>query len=260
MPFTLRPGTQADVPLCGAIAQAAFAPSLLIQSISPGMTADQALAFWSSVAQSAMDDLNAHLVVAEDEDADTSPSSASPGTSVVGFAKWVFVPGSEVEGEVEGRGGGGGGRGPLPSLLTSVTATAMATRGGGDGDDDGGGDDDAGKGGEGGDVLGMVEKAEMAREYFLRQHERHERHMGGRRHWYLELISTKGAVKGSGAGRRLVQWGLDKADEDGDVAYLEASPEGKGLFERFGFRVVEKLEYADGAYVECCMIRGRKGE
>jgi hypothetical protein len=41
---------------------------------------------------------------------------------------------------------------------------------------------------------------------------------------------------------------------------LEASPEGKGLFERFGFRVVERLVYLDGSYVECCMIRGGRGE
>ncbi|KAK4122089.1 hypothetical protein N657DRAFT_646743 [Parathielavia appendiculata] len=230
MLFAIRPGRQADVTLCGAIAQAAFAPSPLIENISPA-TEDLALAFCSGVAQSALDNPNAHLVVAED----TSQSGSSPPV-LVGFAKWVFVPE----------------RGELPSLLASA-AEAGTARGAGV-------EDDNAEGEKGQNLWETVTNAELAKEYFGRQHERHERYMGSRRHWYLELIATQREVKGLGAGRRLVQCGLDKVDEDGCEAYLEASPEGKGLFERFGFRVVKKLEYADGAYVECCMIRdGKKG-
>jgi hypothetical protein len=58
-----------------------------------------------------------------------------------------------------------------------------------------------------------------------------------------------------------VQWGVERADADeGCEAYLEASPDGRGLFERFGFGVVERLVYLDGGYVECSMVRSVKGE
>jgi ribosomal protein S18 acetylase RimI-like enzyme len=234
---------QADIPLCGAIAHAAFAPSPLIQTISPASD-DLALAFWSAVVQSALDDPNAYLVVAED----TSPSSSGSPPALVGFAKWVYVPeGAEV-----------------PGIFTAATTGAGAGTGTGAGPESEGdrqGVDNltqTGKGEE--DIWGMVKNPELARTYFGRQHDRHEKYMGRRRHWYLELIATKREVKGSGAGRKLVQWGVEKVDADGCQAYLEASPEGKGLFERFGFRVVERLVYLDGSYLECCMIRGGKGE
>jgi len=54
---------------------------------------------------------------------------------------------------------------------------------------------------------------------------------------------------------------LEKVDRDGRKAYLEASPEGKGLFERFGFGVVERVAVLEGEYVECSMLRaGGVGE
>jgi predicted GNAT family N-acyltransferase len=105
-----------------------------------------------------------------------------------------------------------------------------------------------------------VQDKELAKEYFGGQAVQHERFMGKRAHWYLELISTKPEIKGLGTGRKLVQWGLEKVDKDGAEAYLEASPQGKGLFERFGFEVVEKLVYVDGGYVECSMMRTANGK
>jgi ribosomal protein S18 acetylase RimI-like enzyme len=184
-----------------------------------------------------MDDPNAHLVVVED----TSPSSPGSSPVLVGFAKWVYVPeGAEV-----------------PGIFDSATGTGTGTGAGVEDDDDLQGH---GKqmGNTEGDIWGTVKNLELAKTYFGRQHDRHEKYMGRRRHWYLELIATKREVKGSGAGRKLVQWGLEKVDADGCEAYLEASPEGKGLFEKLGFRVVERLVYLDGAYVECCMIRKGK--
>lgn len=141
---------------------------------------------------------------------------------VVGFAKWVYVSAGA----------------PAPGILA------------------------AGAGGEG-EKAGLRETvgdAELAGRFFSEQNVRHEKYMAGRRHWYLELICTRHEVKGLGAGRRLVQWGVERVDGDGCEAYLEASPEGRGLFERFGFVVVERLGYLDGQYVECSMVRGVKGQ
>ncbi|KAH6641200.1 acyl-CoA N-acyltransferase [Chaetomium tenue] len=107
---------------------------------------------------------------------------------------------------------------------------------------------------------GLVGDKELAKAYFGAQAQQHERFMGGRAHWYLELISTKPEIKGLGTGRKLVQWGVEKVDGDGVEAYLEASPQGRGLFERFGFEIVEKLVYLDEGYVECSMVRAAKGK
>ncbi|KAK0659707.1 putative acetyltransferase, GNAT family [Cercophora samala] len=77
-------------------------------------------------------------------------------------------------------------------------------------------------------------------------------------HWYLALIVTLPDYKGSGAGRLLMEWGIKKVDEDEQDAYLEASPEGKPLFEKYGFRVEEVAEYLDGSYIERSMVRDAK--
>jgi ribosomal protein S18 acetylase RimI-like enzyme len=234
MTLTLRPATPSDVPACAAIAHAAFAPSPLIHHVAP-TSEEVSVAFWSAVISSGVDgDPNAHVVVAED-------TSQSPAV-LLGLAKWVYVPaGAGVPGigrAVPEEGGGGG---------------EMVSGGEGEGVGEG-----EGEGAQ--DVFAHVRDPEMAKRYFAKHYEQHEKFMGARGHWYLELISTKREVKGLGTGRKLVEWGLEKVDADGCEAYLEASPEGRGLFERFGFRVVERLVYLDGAYVECSMMReGKKG-
>lgn len=224
---TLRPASPADITPCAAIAYAAFQPSPLIRHMAP-ISDEVELGFWTAIVASAFNDPNTHLVVAED----------AVSGEVLGFAKWVFV----------GEG----------AVLPGIAGSAVSGLGSGDGESGGGGE-----AGEGEDVLGgLVGDKQLAGEYFGAQAAQHERFMGKRAHWYLELISTKPEIKGLGTGRRLVQWGVEKVDRDGAEAYLEASPQGKGLFERFGFEVVEKLVYLDGDYVECSMVRAanRKGE
>ncbi|GAB7351135.1 hypothetical protein MBLNU459_g1592t1 [Dothideomycetes sp. NU459] len=51
--------------------------------------------------------------------------------------------------------------------------------------------------------------------------------MGEREHWYLKTLATHPSHQGRGAGSMLIGWGLDRADEDGLEAYLEASPTGE---------------------------------
>ena len=41
--------------------------------------------------------------------------------------------------------------------------------------------------------------------------------------------------KGQGAGSMVLQYGCDLADRDSVEAYIDASPRGKRLYERFGF-------------------------
>jgi hypothetical protein len=65
----------------------------------------------------------------------------------------------------------------------------------------------------------------------------------------------------------LVEWGLGKADEEGVEAYIEASPAGKSLYEKMGYKeigerlVIPAKEEGGEDYVECFMLRdARKKE
>lgn len=92
--------------------------------------------------------------------------------------------------------------------------------------------------------------------------------MGERKHWYLECIATSPGWQGKGAAGKLIRWGLEKVDEEGVEAYLEASPDGKPIYEHFGFGEVERLVVdlegrgnarGEKEFVEVMMLRPAKG-
>ena len=66
-------------------------------------------------------------------------------------------------------------------------------------------------------------------------------------HWYLEIIGTEPAQQGRGLGSALLRPVLALCDRDGVGAYLEASSErSRALYERHGFRVVERFNMPGG--------------
>jgi len=89
--------------------------------------------------------------------------------------------------------------------------------------------------------------------------------MRGRKHWYLELVATRPECQGKGAAGKLLRWGIERADEEGTETYLEASPDGKPIYEHLGFREVGRLvvelegkgdgPLAEKKFVECFMVR-----
>jgi len=89
-----------------------------------------------------------------------------------------------------------------------------------------------------------------------------------RKHWYLELIATRPEWQGKGAAGKLIRWGLERADEEGTECYLEASPDGKPVYERFGWRERERLVVdlegrdpcgtGEKEFVEVMMVRDAK--
>lgn len=95
----------------------------------------------------------------------------------------------------------------------------------------------------------------LAGVFFQKLADMHEGIMGDRPHWYLELIVTKGRYQGRGAGGMLMGWGVDKADEEGIECYLDATPEGKKLYERFGFKDQETWPFFNQTYRHCFMVR-----
>ena len=67
-----------------------------------------------------------------------------------------------------------------------------------------------------------------------------------------------------GAGRMLVEWGLNVADEKALPCWLQASPQGAGLYRKLGFEDVGKMDIdmssfgGKGVYQYVCMIRPTK--
>lgn len=61
--------------------------------------------------------------------------------------------------------------------------------------------------------------------------------LGGERHWYLVLLLTWPEWQGRGVARRLLDWGIYRADaqEPPSAMYLETSTKAKRVYEHVGF-------------------------
>jgi GNAT superfamily N-acetyltransferase len=94
-----------------------------------------------------------------------------------------------------------------------------------------------------------VEENREARAAFMQGIWRSRREtMGGQPHVILESLICDPAHHRRGAGRLLVQWGLDKADELGVPAYLEGSIAGVKLYKSVGYEVVGELVFDTTPY------------
>ncbi|KAJ9138985.1 Acyl-CoA N-acyltransferase [Coniochaeta hoffmannii] len=98
---------------------------------------------------------------------------------------------------------------------------------------------------------------DLARRFFGDLHTKHGEIMGGREHWFLELIATKKAYQRKGLGARLVQWGVDEAGRDGWECYLDSTPQGKRLYQKFGFRTLCTTDYPELKYTQDFMLRDK---
>lgn len=77
--------------------------------------------------------------------------------------------------------------------------------------------------------------------------ERMERAHPREPHWYLAVLGTDPARRGTGVGRALVEPILDRCDAQGLGAYLESSKEQNiPFYERFGFTVTGRIDLPDG--------------
>lgn len=82
----------------------------------------------------------------------------------------------------------------------------------------------------------------------------------------LSLICTNPKYLRRGAAKAMIASMLDLADAQGIKAYLEATPAGKPIYEKLGFREVDSLEWdlgkltnnLDGVYKLTIMIREPK--
>jgi hypothetical protein len=108
---------------------------------------------------------------------------------------------------------------------------------------------------------------ELANHFFGNLFTRRKRIMGERKHWYLEILATRPEWQGKGAAGKLMRWGLERADEEGVETYIEASPDGKPIYEHFGFKEMERLvvdlegktiALDEKEFVEVMMLRAAK--
>jgi GNAT superfamily N-acetyltransferase len=56
----------------------------------------------------------------------------------------------------------------------------------------------------------------------------------------LEIVATDPAYQGQGVGSQLIQYGGDRADDENVECYLEAAPDAVRLYEKFGFKEVDR--------------------
>ena len=57
----------------------------------------------------------------------------------------------------------------------------------------------------------------------------------------LDLLVTSPEHQQRGAGKMLLQWGMNVADESGLPCYVESSPEGYNLYRKNGFEDVDYI-------------------
>jgi GNAT superfamily N-acetyltransferase len=74
-------------------------------------------------------------------------------------------------------------------------------------------------------------------------------------HWYLKAIGVDPAWQGHGVAGLLLRARLERCDQDREPAYLEVSPNGVALYERFGFQRAGDLDMPAGAPVLTRMWR-----
>jgi ribosomal protein S18 acetylase RimI-like enzyme len=58
----------------------------------------------------------------------------------------------------------------------------------------------------------------------------------------LEIVGTSPNFQRKGAGSKLLQYGCERADEQGVEAFLEAAPDALSLYQKFGFRTAAAMD------------------
>jgi len=72
--------------------------------------------------------------------------------------------------------------------------------------------------------------------------------------WYLQILAVHPKFQRKGIGGVLLDWGLDRARDKGERAYVEASEAGIPLYIKKGFIEVGSLVVGDGELVCPCLL------
>ncbi|KAJ4308615.1 hypothetical protein N0V84_011992 [Fusarium piperis] len=101
---------------------------------------------------------------------------------------------------------------------------------------------------------------ELAVDFFGAMTNGHREYMGDSPHYYLECIGTHKDWRGKGAAGLMIRWGLERADADKLPSFLEATPKGRPIYEKFGFKTLGErvFEWPQGTSVDAFMKRDAK--
>ncbi|KAF4337528.1 puromycin n-acetyltransferase [Fusarium beomiforme] len=86
---------------------------------------------------------------------------------------------------------------------------------------------------------------DTAADFFQKNADATFKHVAGERHWFLSTIATAKDAQRRGVGSALMRFGVERADQEGWMSYLNSSGEGRGLYEKFGFKVVGTSEFPE---------------
>lgn len=70
----------------------------------------------------------------------------------------------------------------------------------------------------------------------------------------LDILAVDPAYQGRGLASKLLKWGLARADEESVEVYLSSSPEGRRMYEKYGFESKDSFSPFPG-YEQLNMIR-----
>ncbi|CEL11001.1 hypothetical protein ASPCAL14108 [Aspergillus calidoustus] len=96
--------------------------------------------------------------------------------------------------------------------------------------------------------------ADLCDRFFGRLEKERVNAMGNRPHYYLDMLGTRPEFNGRGLASKLLQWGLSRADEKKVMTFLVSTPQGKRLYERYGFETLAENEAVPG-YSMASMVR-----
>ncbi|KAL4723370.1 hypothetical protein ACLX1H_009866 [Fusarium chlamydosporum] len=96
---------------------------------------------------------------------------------------------------------------------------------------------------------------ETARHFFQLNSDATIKYVAGEKHWFLSTIAVAKEGQRRGVGSALMKFGVERADEEGWMSYLNSSHEGKGLYEKFGFKVTGTSEFPELGMVQYHMRR-----
>lgn len=113
------------------------------------------------------------------------------------------------------------------------------------------------EGDDGQDIYPKEGLPETAVEFYTKVAAYHRKLLGTTRHWYLDMMGVRRAYTGKGGARQMVEWGLEKAKQDGVPCFTEATGQAKTFYERFGFKTVDfmSIETPQGPAEIYYMIR-----
>ncbi|KAM0195545.1 hypothetical protein ACHAPA_002987 [Fusarium lateritium] len=92
-------------------------------------------------------------------------------------------------------------------------------------------------------------------DFFQKNADATAKYVAGEEHWFLSTIATAKEAQRRGVGSALMRFGVERADEEGWMSYLNSSGEGRELYEKFGFKVVGTSEFPELDMVQYHMRR-----